>query len=145
MNKKLLILLFANIAALLGWMIFQSRNSIQPSTTQISIDQKQDKKVEDFSGAGKSLDSWSYARSYPLEKIKTNRFTESHEIKQRLLSDISSNRSDWEPLGPQNFAGRILAITVDPNNPNTLYAGAASGGLWKSIDDGANFRQVCLF
>lgn len=142
MNKKLLILLFANIAALLGWMIFQSRNSIQLSTTQISIDQKQDKKVEDFSGAGKSLDSWSYARSYPLEKIKTNRFTESHEIKQRLLSDISSNRSDWEPLGPQNFAGRILAITVDPNNPNTLYAGAASGGLWKSIDDGANWNYL---
>jgi len=141
MNKKILILLSAGIVSLFGWMIFQSRIANQYSPIHISPNQKA-VAVEDFSGAGKSLDAWSFARSYPSEKIKANKFAESHEIKQRLLSNNSSNRSDWEPLGPQNFAGRILAITVDPNNPNTLYAGAASGGLWKSIDDGANWNYL---
>jgi len=142
MNKKILILLSTSIVCLLGWMIFQSRIAKQQPPTHIIPDQIIAEEVEDFSGAGKSLDAWSFARSYPLEKIKVNKFTESHEIKQRLLSTNSSNRSDWEPLGPQNFAGRILAITVDPNHPNTLYAGAASGGLWKSIDDGANWNYL---
>lgn len=141
MNKKKLILLFLSIASLLGWMIFQSRITPQKVETQISSEIVSENE-EEVSGAGKSLDSWSFARSYPSEKIQSNKFTESHEIKQRLLSNNSSNRSDWEPLGPQNFAGRILAITVDPNNPNTLYAGAASGGLWKSIDDGANWNYL---
>lgn len=126
-------------------MIFQCRIANHQSKGNISTNQETEKteeEVEDFSGAGKSLDAWSLARSYPSEKVKANKFTESHQIKQRLLSDNSSNRSDWEPLGPQNFAGRILTITVDPNNSNTLYAGAASGGLWKSIDDGANWNYL---
>ena len=67
MNKKLLILLFANIAALLGWMIFQSRNSIQPSTTQISIDQKQDKKVEDYMITKENIET---LRSKMMEMVK---------------------------------------------------------------------------
>ncbi|MFK7772538.1 MAG: cohesin domain-containing protein [Saprospiraceae bacterium] len=140
MNKKILILLSASLVSLLGWMVFQSR--IAPETILTQTSPGQEAEVEEVSGAGKSLDAWSLARSYPSEKIKSNKFTESHEVKQRLLSTNSSNRSDWEPLGPQNFAGRILAITVDPNNPNTLYAGAASGGLWKSIDDGANWNYL---
>lgn len=142
MNKKILILLSASIVCLFGWMLFQSRITTHQPKGNVPTDQRIEEEVEDFSGAGKSLDAWSLARSYPSEKIKANKFTESHQIKQRLLSDNSSNRSDWEPLGPQNFAGRILAITVDPNNPNTLYAGAASGGLWKSIDDGANWNYL---
>ncbi len=142
MNKKLLILLFTSIVCLFGWMIFQSRINTHLPKSIVSTEIETEDEVEDFSGAGKSLDAWSLARSYPSEKVKANKFTESHQIKQRLLSNNSSNRSDWEPLGPQNFAGRILAITVDPNNPTTLYAGAASGGLWKSIDDGANWNYL---
>ena len=101
-----------------------------------------DKKEEGFSGAGKSLDAWSMARSYPSEKIRTRNLTEAMQIKKRLMPDGASTRSDWTPMGPQNFAGRILTITVDPNNPETLYAGAASGGLWRSVNDGATWNYV---
>lgn len=53
--------------------------------------------------------------------------------------------SSWTALGPfssgtlaigQPGAGRINAVAVDPNNENTWYAGAPSGGLWKSVDAG---------
>ena len=69
-------------------MIFQSRTNTFSPLSDISQDQETEE-VEDFSGAGKSLDAWSLARSYPSEKIKANKFTESHQIKQRLLSDLS--------------------------------------------------------
>ena len=141
MNKKLIILLYASIVCLFGWAIFQSR-LISPPPQESFSKEKNKEEIENFSGAGKSLDSWSLSRSYPSEKIKTKKFSESHQVKERLLSDNSANRSDWIPLGPQNFAGRILTIAIDPNNPNTLYAGSASGGLWKSIDDGANWNYL---
>jgi photosystem II stability/assembly factor-like uncharacterized protein len=34
------------------------------------------------------------------------------------------------------MGGRTLAIAFDPQNPNTIYAGSASGGLWRSQTGG---------
>lgn len=42
----------------------------------------------------------------------------------------------WEPWGPNNIGGRTRAILIDRNNPNRMYAGGVSGGLWIS-DNGA--------
>ena len=41
-----------------------------------------------------------------------------------------------ESIGPDNVGGRILAVAVDPTNPNLFWIGAASGGLWKSTTAG---------
>lgn len=44
----------------------------------------------------------------------------------------------WVSLGPtgdagnQGIAGRVIALAVDPRNPNRVFAGSASGGLWVS-------------
>jgi MYXO-CTERM domain-containing protein len=41
----------------------------------------------------------------------------------------------WQEFGPaplgNNNSGRINAIVVDPTNADTVYVGAASGGVWK--------------
>lgn len=42
----------------------------------------------------------------------------------------------WFQLGPTNLAGRMLDIEFDPNDPSIVYAGSASGGVWKSTDGG---------
>ncbi len=44
----------------------------------------------------------------------------------------------WVALGPigeigdQGIAGRVISLAVDPRNPNHVFAGSASGGLWVS-------------
>ena len=38
--------------------------------------------------------------------------------------------------------GAILDIAFHPNDSKVLFAGARGAGLWKSEDDGANWRQV---
>jgi photosystem II stability/assembly factor-like uncharacterized protein len=38
----------------------------------------------------------------------------------------------WEFIGPQNLSGRMLSVAVAPSNKEVLYAGSASGGLWKT-------------
>jgi hypothetical protein len=42
-----------------------------------------------------------------------------------------------------NYAGERLA--VDPDNTSILYYGSRSGGLWKSINSGANWSHVTSF
>lgn len=45
-------------------------------------------------------------------------------------------------VGPANMSGRINAIDVVEGNPNVLYVGAASGGVWKSENGGSAWRPV---
>ncbi len=45
-------------------------------------------------------------------------------------------------IGPAVMAGRIAAIDGVATDPLTIYAGAASGGVWKSIDGGISFKPV---
>src|SRR5207249_11561898 len=45
-------------------------------------------------------------------------------------------------IGPAVMGGRVSDIAVDPNNPYTFYVGLATGGLWKSGNNGASFEPV---
>jgi photosystem II stability/assembly factor-like uncharacterized protein len=63
------------------------------------------------------------------------------------------NTKEWKLLGPTepivvnddnheyyHGLGRINCIRFDPTDPDILWAGAASGGLWKSTDGGMSWR-----
>jgi len=45
-------------------------------------------------------------------------------------------------IGPAGMSGRITAVDVVVNNPDTWYLGAASGGVWKTTNAGASFTSV---
>ena len=45
-------------------------------------------------------------------------------------------------IGPGGMSGRITAIDVVLQNPNIIYAGSASGGLWKSTSDGSLYSRI---
>lgn len=45
-------------------------------------------------------------------------------------------------IGPAMISGRIVALAVDPNNRAHYYAGSASGGLWKTLNDGITWQPV---
>lgn len=48
----------------------------------------------------------------------------------------------WFTIGPRNVNGRVKCLAVHPTDPDTLYAGAASGGVWKSTDGGQSWRPL---
>ena len=48
----------------------------------------------------------------------------------------------WEFAGPVNIGGRTSDLEYDPNNPEIIYAGAATGGVFKSTNGGLNFFSV---
>ncbi|MDX1911513.1 MAG: hypothetical protein SFV22_08520 [Saprospiraceae bacterium] len=45
-------------------------------------------------------------------------------------------------IGPGAMSGRITAIAVDPVHPEVIYAGAASGGLWRSKSGGTAWEPI---
>jgi photosystem II stability/assembly factor-like uncharacterized protein len=45
-------------------------------------------------------------------------------------------------IGPGGMSGRITAIDVVVSNPSIIYAGAASGGVWKSTSGGINWGPL---
>ena len=51
----------------------------------------------------------------------------------------------WVPMGPRNVVGRVRALAIDPNNPSTLYAGTAFGGVWKTTDEGETWAPLDNF
>ncbi len=45
-------------------------------------------------------------------------------------------------LGPDNVGGRTRALLIDKMNPNKVFAGAISGGLWVSPDKGQSWSVI---
>ena len=45
-------------------------------------------------------------------------------------------------VGPAGMSGRVTAIDAVIDNPDLLYIGTASGGLWKSSNGGINFDPL---
>lgn len=45
-------------------------------------------------------------------------------------------------IGPGGMSGRVTAIDVVHNNPDVMYVGTASGGLWKSTSGGIKWEPI---
>jgi photosystem II stability/assembly factor-like uncharacterized protein len=48
----------------------------------------------------------------------------------------------WRVVGPAVMGGRLDAVAGVPGDPNTVYLGHSSGGLYKSIDGGMTFQPI---
>ncbi|MFK7978922.1 MAG: T9SS type A sorting domain-containing protein [Saprospiraceae bacterium] len=91
------------------------------------------------SGASLALDAWTLQRSYPYQKINSQKITQAYQQQTSLAVDRNS-QANWEGIGPMNIAGRTLALAFHPIDSNLLFLGSASGGLWKTTSAGLGER-----
>ena len=56
--------------------------------------------------------------------------------------EVEATGGAWALLGPANIGGRVTSVALDPLHADTLYAAAASGGVWVSRDAGATFSPA---
>src|SRR5713101_1680331 len=93
-------------------------------------------------------------RAYPFEQIPPNALQRARASYQArwpaaVLSQklqVTSSAAGWASLGPSAissgasaYSGRVSALAVDPANSNTLYAGGADGGVWKTVNGGGDW------
>ena len=89
------------------------------------------------SGARQALNWWANQRVYPHDTLPRRGYYEAFKHSRAQLAEQAGKaRTEWQSLGPHNIGGRTLAIAFNPQNPSTIYAGSASGGLWRSYTGG---------
>ena len=95
-------------------------------------------------------------RAYPSERITPNALQLARaSYRARWPAAIRSQRMQvtastegWAALGPSAIsdadrsAGRVTTVAIDPTNSNTIYAGAAQGGVWKTVNGGADWTPL---
>ncbi|MFZ3244003.1 MAG: IPT/TIG domain-containing protein [Candidatus Acidiferrales bacterium] len=97
-----------------------------------------------------------------LEQMRANsgtfmqRFAAQHASAESAsgvtAQQIAINMTSWTPIGPQPTtsaffgftSGRVNALAVDPCDAsgNTIYAGGAQGGVWKTTNGGTNWTEL---
>ena len=85
---------------------------------------------------------------FPYEKL----YEEYNKLKNQPKSlNTSDIEADWQAFGPTSVpyqnngskrgVGRINIVEFNPINPNIIWVGSPSGGLWKSTDGGENWSS----
>lgn len=70
-----------------------------------------------------------------LSLITSIAFAQSIDMK--LMQDLKPRN-----IGPAGMSGRVTALDAVHDNPETMYAGTASGGLWKSTSAGIKWEPI---
>jgi len=85
---------------------------------------------------------WYSQRALPFDYIPAGAYqkaalTAKTKLKKENRTFSASGTPDqWVSIGPNNVGGRVLSIAVNPVNTDIVWAGSASGGLWKSTTGG---------
>lgn len=62
--------------------------------------------------------------------------------RQRRAAAAKDDEPGWVSLGPTDGAGRCTSVAPHPTRLGTVLVGAAGGGVWRTIDDGASWQPL---
>jgi len=100
-------------------------------------------------------------RAIPYDTVSA--YTHQTELKKEMMKYSHTtlqrpNSLQWSSIGPAgiNFtggpyggppywgrvSGRVRGMAIHPTNPDIVYIGAASGGLWKTTDGGESWVNI---
>lgn len=82
------------------------------------------------------------SRPDPAPPVTESRAEASWLRHQELDAESPFRGLPWRCVGPVIQGGRIVDLEVDPRAPYTFYAAYASGGLWKTTNNGMSFEPL---
>ncbi|HTQ12132.1 MAG TPA: hypothetical protein VMI31_18865 [Fimbriimonadaceae bacterium] len=68
--------------------------------------------------------------------------TAAYEKRLQMEAGSPFSQIKWRNVGPEIQAGRVVDIDGPANQPNVVYIGYATGGLWRSEDYGKTFTSI---
>lgn len=105
-------------------------------------------------GSGwKQFKRWEWFKEYRLNdhgKVPNQRIVYEEIKRAQLQKQYRGANGNWQLIGPieepvngdGHSIGRLSAIAFHPTDTNQLWAGAPSGGLWKSNDNGQSWEPL---
>ena len=85
-----------------------------------------------------SVLTFSQATAQKVKKAATAPVATTEKV------DINKVFKNWKPrnIGPASMSGRVTTIDAEVANPNHIWIGAASGGVWKTYNGGVSWTPV---
>ncbi len=74
--------------------------------------------------------------STPADRI------EAFNKREALKSNSLINNIPFKNVGPTIISGRVVDVAVNPKDPTIFYVAYASGGLWKTTNNGTSFNPI---
>jgi len=63
--------------------------------------------------------------------------------KHQAMSEMSPFKNmKWRFIGPDVISGRCTDVAVPKGSKHTIYVGAATGGLWKTVNSGITWEPI---
>lgn len=90
------------------------------------------------------FDQMFMQRAYPSGEIAAGAYSRAAQWKKSLEQETTTRAQSetWELVGPINIGGRITDIEISSDAVNTRFIGAASGGVFRSTDNGESWQPI---
>ena len=89
-----------------------------------------------------AYDNFLLSRTYPNAAFDVKGFEQAMQQISAQRKSKSLHNYNWTLEGPNNIGGRFNCVVVDPVDTNIIYAGAAQGGIFKTINAGATWQPI---
>jgi photosystem II stability/assembly factor-like uncharacterized protein len=89
-----------------------------------------------------ALGLWAADPQTPAPAAKKTAEPPAPEKKSEEETTGPQRGFQFRNLGPAAGGGRITALVGIPGNPNVIYVGSCSGGVWKTVDGGISFKPI---
>lgn len=93
----------------------------------------------------KMPNNWFFQqRAYPYDHINQDAYKEAlmHASAERKSYRMGNAQQSWKFAGCINIGGRITDIEMHASDQQTIYAGAATGGVFKSTNAGTSWFPI---
>ena len=101
----------------------------------------QDPKAQDKDADKKTATSTPATKGKKEAKKDEKKEEPKEEKKGGMTADTFSGLK-FRLIGPGAASGRVMSIAVNPKNRFEYYVGVASGGVWKTVNDGTTWAPV---
>ncbi|NQT76690.1 MAG: T9SS type A sorting domain-containing protein [Bacteroidetes bacterium] len=101
--------------------------------------------ITDEEKAEKSTNDWFFKqRAFPHGEINYDAYKVAYKQAHAMEKEDETRKytANWNFAGPLNLGGRLSAVAMHPTELSTIYVGAASGGIFKSINDGTSWTPI---
>lgn len=135
-------ILAASISLFLSIIFFSSNFFSGKYATTYKEKEEKDSKLYPY--------EWTYLKkTFPYmdadPRAYIDALEQAHKLQRETAENILSkgqNSAQWEFAGPVNVGGRVVDIEFNPSDPNIIYAGFATGGVFKSTDMGVSWFPI---
>ena len=86
--------------------------------------------------------NYSFPQTNPYPPTPAKKRFEAFKQREKLRDNSLLKNVKLRSVGPTIMSGRVTDIDVNPDDPTIFYVAYASGGLWKTENNGISFNPL---